>query len=70
MHAGASSAPTYPEYHFICECFFMTLKSLHLGLMKMLDDFDVLMRVRERVREWGIEGMIGWGGEGGEEVRG
>ncbi len=34
------------EYHFICECFFMTLKSLHFGLVKMLDDMHAMQYVR------------------------
>lgn len=30
-----------PEWHFICECFFMTLKALHLGMMKNIHDQQV-----------------------------
>ena len=42
LAATAGGEPGQPtEYHFICECFFMTLKSLHLGLAKMVDDFRV-----------------------------
>jgi len=36
---GGGSAKRHIDYHFICECFFMTLKSLHLGLAKMVDDY-------------------------------
>lgn len=37
-----------PGYHFICECFFMTLKSLHLGLAKVADDYITFGQVRWR----------------------
>jgi hypothetical protein len=30
-----------PEWHFICECFFMTLKALHLGVLKCISDANV-----------------------------
>ncbi|KAF5841726.1 ubiquitin conjugation factor E4 [Dunaliella salina] len=36
---GGGSSKRHIDYHFICECFFMTLKSLHLGLAKMVDDY-------------------------------
>lgn len=32
------STPADGAYHFICECFFMTAKALHLGIIKMIDD--------------------------------
>jgi hypothetical protein len=40
--ASASLSPASPAaaaggegYHFVCECFFMTLKALHLGVIKV-----------------------------------
>ncbi len=33
-----------PEYHFICECFFMTAKSLHLGVVKLVNDMQGIGR--------------------------
>lgn len=41
----ASTMPPRPqsvvasgEYHFICECYFLTSNTLHLGLMKTVHD--------------------------------
>lgn len=34
-----------PSYHFICECFFLTAKGLHLGIIKMIQDMYNLARV-------------------------
>ena len=28
----------HPEYHFICECFFMTARALHLGVVKLVTE--------------------------------
>jgi hypothetical protein len=42
---SGSDNKSLPEFHFICECFFMTLKGLHLGLVKMTDDLTGLQRV-------------------------
>lgn len=36
MQSGAQ-AGTAPEYHFICECFFLTAKGLHLGLLRIIN---------------------------------
>jgi hypothetical protein len=42
--ADGGSVPPTPGavseggFHFICECFFMTLKALHLGVMKVVDE--------------------------------
>lgn len=33
------------EYHFICECFFMTARVLNLGLLKAFSDFKHLVQV-------------------------
>ncbi|GMH33488.1 hypothetical protein BSKO_01322 [Bryopsis sp. KO-2023] len=33
-----------PGFHFICECFFMTLKGLHLGVVGMINKFMSKMR--------------------------
>lgn len=35
---GEGEVPQYP-YHFICDCFFMTSKVMHLGFMKAVRDF-------------------------------
>lgn len=42
--ADGGSVPPTPGavseggWHFICECFFMTLKALHLGVIKVVDE--------------------------------
>lgn len=33
-----------PPYHFICECFFMTLKALHLGTVKIIQSLNTIAR--------------------------
>ncbi|KAL6763344.1 ubiquitin elongating factor core-domain-containing protein [Haematococcus lacustris] len=52
---NGSAAAKGPQWHFICEVFFMTLKGLHLGLVKMVDDLDGYARalgpMTEDVRE-------------------
>lgn len=42
---GATAAKNGPSYHFICECFFLTAKGLHLGLIKAITDATELHRV-------------------------
>lgn len=37
-----------PPYHFICECFFMTLKALHLGTVKIITSLSNLARQIQR----------------------
>ena len=32
-------------YHFICECFFLTAKGLHLGLIKAITEWGEVHRV-------------------------
>ena len=39
-----------PPYHFICECFFMTLKALHLGTVKLINGLGNLMRHIRNIR--------------------
>jgi len=34
-----------PNYHFICECFFLTAKGLHLGLSKAITESADVARV-------------------------
>lgn len=41
---GEGPPPTPPEYHFVCEAFFMALKALHLGLARLPDRRDSLAR--------------------------
>lgn len=41
----SGAAASTPSYHFICECFFLTAKSLHLGLIKVIQDLYNLARV-------------------------
>ncbi|CAK0786013.1 hypothetical protein CVIRNUC_009226 [Coccomyxa viridis] len=35
---ASGSAASAPSYHFICECFFLTARSLHLGFVKTVQD--------------------------------
>lgn len=35
---GNTGAASDGSWHFVCECFFMTAKALHLGIIKMIDD--------------------------------
>ncbi|KAK9806446.1 hypothetical protein WJX73_007867 [Symbiochloris irregularis] len=35
MQSGAEAGAA-PQYHFICECFFITAKGLHLGLLRII----------------------------------
>ena len=44
MRSGASAST--PAYHFICECFFLTAKGLHLGFVKAVQDLYSIARVR------------------------
>ena len=41
---GAAAGPA--NYHFVCECFFLTAKGLHLGLVKLLADWRMLLMAR------------------------
>ena len=34
----ATGAAGTPDYHFICECFFLTARALHLGVCKLVND--------------------------------
>ena len=43
MRSGASAS--MPAYHFICECFFLTAKGLHLGFVKAVQDLYSIARV-------------------------
>ena len=46
--SGAASpgrAGNSPSYHFICECFFLTAKSLHLGLIKAITEAAEVYKV-------------------------
>jgi len=36
--SSSTSAGSPPEFHFICECFFMTAKALHLGVVKIMNE--------------------------------
>lgn len=42
---NSGNAASTPTYHFICECFFLTAKGLHLGLIKIIQDLYNLARV-------------------------
>lgn len=44
MRSGATASTT-GSYHFICECFFLTAKGLHLGFVKTVQDLYNLARV-------------------------
>ena len=44
MRSG--SAASTPSYHFICECFFLTARGLHLGFVKTVQDTYNVARVR------------------------
>lgn len=43
--SGSAAAKGGHSYHFICECFFLTAKGLHLGLIKAITDATELHRV-------------------------
>lgn len=36
----SSSGASAPEFHFVCEAFFMALKALHLGVAKVVGDMQ------------------------------
>ncbi len=42
---SAGAAGNGPSYHFICECFFLTAKGLHLGLSKAITESADVARV-------------------------
>ena len=42
---SAEAAGNGPSYHFICECFFLTAKGLHLGLSKAITESAEVARV-------------------------
>jgi hypothetical protein len=42
---SAGAAGNGPSYHFICECFFLTAKGLHLGLSKAITESAEVARV-------------------------
>lgn len=37
---SSSSGASAPEFHFVCEAFFMALKALHLGVAKVVGDMQ------------------------------
>eukprot|EP01025_Chloroclados_australasicus_P016948 TRINITY_DN18645_c0_g3_i1.p1 TRINITY_DN18645_c0_g3~~TRINITY_DN18645_c0_g3_i1.p1 ORF type:complete len:991 (-),score=66.73 TRINITY_DN18645_c0_g3_i1:343-3291(-) len=39
------------NYHFICECFFMTLKSIHLGLHSCMEFMKGIGRMMQQIEE-------------------
>ena len=43
--SSAGAAGSGPSYHFICECFFLTAKGLHLGLIKTITESADVHRV-------------------------
>ena len=43
--SSAGAAGNGPSYHFICECFFLTAKGLHLGLSKAITESADVARV-------------------------
>lgn len=48
MRSGAAAST--PSYHFICECFFLTAKGLHLGFVKAVQDLYSIARVSDASR--------------------
>lgn len=46
---ASGSAASAPSYHFICECFFLTARSLHLGFVKTVQDTYNVARVRSLI---------------------
>ena len=45
-HPGSAGATSNgPSFHFICECFFLTAKGLHLGLSKAITESADVARV-------------------------
>ncbi len=57
-NADGSAAAAPVEYHFVCEAFFMALKSLHFGLVKLIDRRDNLGRdMQHRMRD--VQAMEG-----------
>lgn len=61
---GAAAGP--PFYHFICDCFFLTAKGLHLGLVKLLADWRMLLMARPASglskRSCARKGPVAYGG--------
>ena len=45
QEATSSGSSDKTKYPFICECFFMTARVLHLGLLKAFSDFKHLVQV-------------------------
>ena len=75
-HAGAStSSSSSPggggggaDFHFVCEAFFMTLKSLHLGLVKVVSEGnDEMRRLQDltRMQQEMEAALARWGAERG-----
>lgn len=58
--SGASAGP--PSYHFICDCFFLTAKGLHLGLVKLLSDWRMLLMARASLAEvlHVVQAIVAW----------
>ncbi|CAL8466128.1 g5664 [Coccomyxa elongata] len=60
---NSGNAASTPTYHFICECFFLTAKGLHLGLIKIIQDLYNLARTQQslerdlRAMESTLQGM-------------
>ena len=50
-HATAEPSSTYAP-HFICECYFMTARALHLGYIKAYTIMEHMGRVSCRAPSW------------------
>ncbi|KAK9840736.1 hypothetical protein WJX81_001139 [Elliptochloris bilobata] len=70
-HAASGSTAGLPSYHFICECFFLTAKGLHLGLVKLLGDWRMLLMRVSHTQGWlqEIEGLLGSGSAPPQQAR-
>ena len=57
--SGASAGS--PSYHFICDCFFLTAKGLHLGLVKLLSDWRMLLMARASLAKLRhVRAIVAW----------
>ncbi len=48
---NGTPAKSSSGYHFICECFFLTAKGVHLGLIKVLEEIPHLSRTHGRFKD-------------------
>lgn len=52
----SQASPSGRDFHFICECFFMTLEALHLGPIRAMSESTQLVRELQQ-RQMQLEGL-------------